>query len=65
MTYTQRSKALSAIIESDNNQNPPIIVAPVSAITNKIISSFEMKAKRLNIKEGTSLKMKDLLYLKL
>ncbi len=63
MTYTQRSKALSAIIESDNNQNPPIIVAPVSAITNKIISSFEMKTKRLNIKEGTSLKMKDLLFL--
>ncbi|MQG84724.1 MAG: transcription-repair coupling factor [SAR202 cluster bacterium] len=63
MTYTQRSKALSAIIESEKNQYPPIVVAPISAITNKIISSFEMKEKRLIIKEGTSLKMKDFLFL--
>ncbi len=63
MTYTQRSKALSAIIESEKTQYPPIVVAPISAITNKIISSFEMKEKRLIIKEGTSLKMKDLLFL--
>lgn len=63
MTYTQRSKALSAIIESNKNQYPPIIVAPISAITNKIISPSEMKEKSVVITEGTSLSIKDLLFL--
>ena len=63
MTYTQRSKALSAIIASNKNQYPPIVVAPISAITNKIISPSEMKEKSVVITEGTSLSIKDLLFL--
>jgi len=63
MTFTQRAKALSSIIECQNTKYSPIIVAPISAVTNKIISPSAMKGKVTVIKEGSSLKIKDLLFL--
>jgi transcription-repair coupling factor (superfamily II helicase) len=54
MTFTQRAKALSSIIECQNTKYSPIIVAPISAVTNKIISPSAMKGKVTVIKEGSS-----------